>query len=112
MGATQTRDVKHLATLSINRKSVEYVGVHDKDTETTPNQLRQSYVVVPLEHKLNCVFSFLKSHLKSKTIVFLASCSQVRYVWDLFCRLRPGLSILAIHGKLSQPKRMQVYDKF
>eukprot|EP00526_Cylindrotheca_closterium_P007319 CAMPEP_0113621112 /NCGR_PEP_ID=MMETSP0017_2-20120614/10780_1 /TAXON_ID=2856 /ORGANISM="Cylindrotheca closterium" /LENGTH=692 /DNA_ID=CAMNT_0000530833 /DNA_START=148 /DNA_END=2226 /DNA_ORIENTATION=+ /assembly_acc=CAM_ASM_000147 len=110
--ATQTKDVKHLVTLSINRKNVEYVGVHDKDTETTPNQLRQSYVIVPLEHKLNCVFSFLKSHLRSKTIVFLASCSQVRYAWDLFSRLRPGLSVLAIHGKLSQPKRMQVYDKF
>lgn len=110
--ATQTRDVKHLATLSINRKTVEYVGVHDQDTETTPNQLIQSYVLVPVEHKLNCVYSFLKSHLKCKTIVFLASCSQVRYTWDLFCRLRPGLSILAIHGKLSQPKRLQVYDKF
>eukprot|EP00980_Cylindrotheca_fusiformis_P008221 scaffold1736_cov127-Cylindrotheca_fusiformis.AAC.35 len=110
--ATQTKDVKHLATLSINRKTVEYVGVHDQDTETTPNLLSQAYVLVPVEHKLNCVFSFLKSHLKSKTIVFLASCSQVRYTWDLFCRLRPGLSILAIHGKLSQPKRLQVYDKF
>jgi ATP-dependent RNA helicase DDX10/DBP4 len=110
--ATQTKDVKHLATLSINRKNVEYVGVHDQDAETTPNQLRQSYVLVPVEHKLNCVYSFLKSHLRSKTIVFLASCSQVRYVWDLFCRLRPGLSILAIHGKLSQDKRLQVYDKF
>lgn len=110
--ATQTKDVKHLATLSINRKNVEYVGVHDQDAETTPNQLRQSYVLVPVEHKLNCVYSFLKSHLKCKTIVFLASCSQVRYAWDLFCRLRPGLSVLAIHGKLSQPKRMQVYDKF
>jgi ATP-dependent RNA helicase DDX10/DBP4 len=110
--ATQTKDVKNLATLSINRKRVEYVGVHDQDAETTPNQLVQSYVVVPVEHKLNCVYSFLKSHLKCKIIVFMASCSQVRYAWDLFCRLRPGLSILALHGKLSQPKRLQVYDKF
>jgi len=110
--ATQTKDVKHLATLSINRKTVEYVGVHDQDEVATPSQLKQSYVVVPLEHKLNCVYSFLKTHLKSKTIVFMASCSQVRHAWDLFCRLRPGVSVLAIHGKLSQPKRMQVYDKF
>ena len=110
--ATQTKDVKHLATLSINRKTVEYVGVHDQDDVATPSQLKQSYVVVPVEHKLNCVYSFLKSHLKCKTIVFMASCSQVRHAWDLFCRLRPGVSVLAMHGKLSQPKRMQVYDKF
>lgn len=110
--ATQTKDVKHLATLSINRKTVEYIGVHDQDEATTPSQLKQSYVIVPVEHKLNCVYSFLKTHLKHKTIVFMASCSQVRHAWDLFCRLRPGLSVLALHGKLSQTKRMQVYDKF
>ena len=108
--ATQTKDVKHLATMSINRDTVEYVGV--KDPVATPKKLTQSYVVVPLEHKLNCLYSFLKSHLKSKTICFLASCSQVRFVWELFRQLRPGLSVLAIHGKLSQQKRLQVYDKF
>mmetsp|Transcript_4756 Transcript_4756/g.12213 ORF Transcript_4756/g.12213 Transcript_4756/m.12213 type:complete len:781 (+) Transcript_4756:97-2439(+) len=110
--ATQTKDVKHLATLSINRKTVEYVGVHDDDAATTPDRLKQAYVLVPAEHKLNCLFSFIKTHLKCKTIVFFATCSQVRHAWDLFCRLRPGLSVLAIHGKLSQSKRLQVYDKF
>lgn len=110
--ATQTKDVKHLATLSINRKTVEYIGVHDDDAATTPDRLKQAFVVVPVEHKLNCLYSFLKTHLKCKTIVFFATCSQVRFAWDLFCRLRPGLSVLAIHGKLSQTKRLQVYDKF
>jgi ATP-dependent RNA helicase DDX10/DBP4 len=110
--ATQTKSVKDLATLSINHKTVEYVGVHDQDAETTPDRLKQAYVLVPLEHKLDCLYSFLKSHLKCKTIVFFATCSQVRHAWDLFCRLRPGLSVLAIHGKLSQTKRLQVYDKF
>jgi ATP-dependent RNA helicase DDX10/DBP4 len=110
--ATQTKSVKDMATLSINHKTVEYVGVHDHDDETTPDRLKQAYVLVPLEHKLNCLYSFLKSHLKCKTIVFFATCSQVRHAWDLFCRLRPGLSVLAIHGKLSQTKRLQVYDKF
>ncbi len=110
--ATQTKDVKHLATLSINRKTVEYVGVHDDEAATTPDRLKQAYVLVPSEHKLNCLYSFLRTHLKCKTIVFFATCSQVRHAWDLFCRLRPGLSVLAIHGKLSQTKRLQVYDKF
>lgn len=110
--ATQTKDVKHLATLSINRKTVEYIGVHDDDAATTPDRLKQAFVLVPVEHKLNCLYSFLKTHLKCKTIVFFATCSQVRHAWDLYCRLRPGLSVLAIHGKLSQTKRLQVYDKF
>jgi ATP-dependent RNA helicase DDX10/DBP4 len=110
--ATQTKDVSHLATLSMNRNNLEYVGVHDKDSTDTPDALVQSYVVVPLQHKLNCVYSFLKSHLKCKTIIFFASCSQVRHGWELFCSLRPGLSVMALHGKLSQSKRTEVYDKF
>jgi ATP-dependent RNA helicase DDX10/DBP4 len=110
--ATQTKDVKHLATLSMHHSTVEYVGVHDNDQERTPTQLQQAYVVVPLPHKLDCLYSFLKSHLKCKTICFFATCSQVRHAWDLLCRLRPGLSVLALHGKLSQEKRLQVYDKF
>jgi ATP-dependent RNA helicase DDX10/DBP4 len=40
-------------------------------------RLVQNYVVCGLEHKLDVLHSFLKSHLKSKTIVFLSSCAQV-----------------------------------
>lgn len=111
--ATQTKDIKHLATLSMNRKHTEYVGVNDDKAATdTPDALTQAYVLVPLPHKLDCVFSFLKSHLKCKTIVFFASCSQVRHAWELFCALRPGLSVMALHGKLCQSKRTEIYDKF
>jgi ATP-dependent RNA helicase DDX10/DBP4 len=112
--ATQTKDIKHLATLSMNRKQTEYVGVHhdDKAATDTPDALTQAYVLVPVANKLDCVYSFLKSHLKCKTIVFFASCSQVRHAWELFCALRPGLSVMALHGKLCQSKRTEIYDKF
>mmetsp|Transcript_11672 Transcript_11672/g.33606 ORF Transcript_11672/g.33606 Transcript_11672/m.33606 type:complete len:768 (+) Transcript_11672:115-2418(+) len=110
--ATQTKDVKHLATLSMKKKNIEYVGVHDKAETDTPESLKQAYVLVPVQHKLNCVYSFLKTHLKSKTIMFFATCSQVRHAWELFCAIRPGLSVVAMHGKLTQAKRMEIYDKF
>jgi len=108
--ATQTRDVKQLATLSLNKP--EYLGVHDKERMSTPEGLKQSYVVVPLEHKLNAVYSFIKSHLRSKTIIFMASCAQVRHAWELFCSLRPGVVVMALHGKLVQTKRTQIYFDF
>jgi ATP-dependent RNA helicase DDX10/DBP4 len=108
--ATQTRDVSDLATLSLNKP--EYLGVHDKEKTSTPEGLEQSYVVVPLEHKLNAIYSFVKTHLRSKTIIFMSSCSQVRHAWELFCSLRPGLPILALHGKLVQHKRTKVYFEF
>eukprot|EP00977_Amphora_coffeiformis_P004169 scaffold846_cov168-Amphora_coffeaeformis.AAC.26 len=108
--ATQTRDVKQLATLSLEKP--EYLGVHDQDATSTPASLQQSYVVVPLKDKLNALFSFLKSHLQHKTIFFFSSCAQVRHAYDLLCTLRPGVPILALHGKLSQTRRTSVYMDF
>lgn len=108
--ATQTRDVSHLATLSLQQP--EYLGVHDKEKTATPESLQQSYVVVPLEHKLNAVYSFIKSHLKSKSIIFMSSCAQIRHAWELFCSLRPGIPILALHGKIVQEKRTHIYFDF
>lgn len=108
--ATQTKDVSQLATLSLNKP--EYLGVHDKEKRTTPEGLKQSYVVLPLEHKLNAVYSFVKTHLKCKSIIFMASCAQVRHAWELFCSLRPGIVVMALHGKLPQSKRTQIYFDF
>jgi ATP-dependent RNA helicase DDX10/DBP4 len=108
--ATQTRDVSALATLSLRQP--EYLGVHDKEKTSTPESLNQSYVVVPLEHKLNAVYSFIKSHLKCKSIIFMATCAQIRYAKELFCSIRPGVTVTALHGKLSQVKRTQIYFDF
>ncbi|GAX18700.1 ATP-dependent RNA helicase DDX10/DBP4 [Fistulifera solaris] len=108
--ATQTTDVSDLATLSLRKP--EYLGVHDKEKTSTPDSLQQSYVVVPLEHKLNAIYSFIKTHLRCKTIIFMASCAQVRHAWELFCSLQPGVPVMAIHGKLVQHKRTQIYFDF
>ena len=108
--ATQTRDVSQMATLSLQKP--EYLGVHDKEKNSTPEGLQQSYVIVPLKDKLNAVFSFLKSNLKGKSILFFASCAQVRHAFELFCSLRPGIPVLALHGKLAQTRRTQIYFDF
>lgn len=108
--ATQTRKVSDLAALSLHKP--EYLGVHDKEKNSTPESLMQSMVTIPLEHKLNAVYSFIKSHLRSKSILFLASCSQVRHAWELFCALQPGIPIMALHGKLAQERRTKIYFDF
>lgn len=109
--ATQTRNVQSLATLSL-RESPEYLGVHDAEQTETPALLQQSYVVVPVEHKLDAIYSFIKSHLKGKSIVFLSTCAQVRHAHDLLCHLRPGIPVVALHGKLSQERRTQIYLEY
>lgn len=37
---------------------------------------------------------------------------QVQYLFRVFCRLRPGVSVLALHGKQPQMKRVEVYNDF
>ncbi|XP_066476098.1 probable ATP-dependent RNA helicase DDX10 [Tiliqua scincoides] len=108
--ATQTKSVKDLARLSL--KDPEYVWVHEKAKFSTPATLEQNYVVCELHQKITMLYSFLRSHLNKKSIVFFASCKEVQYLFKVFCRLRPGLPILALHGKQQQMKRMEVYNDF
>ncbi|XP_058797144.1 probable ATP-dependent RNA helicase DDX10 isoform X3 [Phymastichus coffea] len=108
--ATQTRSVQTLARLSL--KDPTYVSVHEHAAHTTPEGLQQSYVICELEDKIAMLWSFIRNHLKQKVIVFLSSCKQVKYINDAFCHMRPGVSLMALHSKLHQLKRMKIYESF
>uniref|UniRef100_A0A8D0HMA6 ATP-dependent RNA helicase n=1 Tax=Sphenodon punctatus TaxID=8508 RepID=A0A8D0HMA6_SPHPU len=108
--ATQTKSVKDLARLSL--KDPEYIWVHEKAKFSTPATLEQNYIVCELQQKICMLYSFLRSHLHKKSIVFFASCKEVQYLFRVFCRLRPGIPMLALHGKQQQMKRMEVYNDF
>ncbi|XP_054934779.1 probable ATP-dependent RNA helicase DDX10 isoform X2 [Physeter macrocephalus] len=108
--ATQTKSVKDLARLSL--KNPEYVWVHEKAKYSTPATLEQNYIVCELQQKISVLYSFLRSHLKKKSIVFFSSCKEVQYLYRVFCRLRPGISVLALHGRQQQMRRMEVYNEF
>lgn len=108
--ATQTKSIKHLATLSLNEP--EYIAVHEQSKHATPHGLTQNYVVCDLGAKLNILIAFIKSHLKQKTIVFLSTCRQVRFVYQLLCKLQPGVPLCALHGKYKQGKRVEIYYEF
>lgn len=63
---------------------------------STPATLDQNYVVCELQQKVNMLYSFLRNHLKKKSIVFFASCKEVwvfspltllkRLKWRYSCR--------------------------
>lgn len=108
--ATQTRSVKDLARLSL--KDPEYVAVHEKAEHSTPKTLSQHYTVTELPKKLDVLYSFVKTHLKNKTIVFLSSCKQTRFVYESFCKLQPGVPVMHLHGKQKQTKRVDIFRKF
>ena len=85
--------------------------------------------------KLDVLWFFVKNHLKSKTIVFLSSCKQVRtlsskyfktynvigvcfvvlqvrFVYEAVRRMRPGVPVMCLHGGMQQMKRIASYESF
>ncbi|KAK9268616.1 hypothetical protein L1049_000373 [Liquidambar formosana] len=108
--ATQTKSVQDLARLSL--KDPEYLSVHEESVTATPNRLQQTAMIVPLEQKLDMLWSFIKAHLNSKILVFLSSCKQVKFVFEAFKKLRPGIPLKCLHGRMKQEKRMGIYSQF
>ena len=108
--ATQTENVAELARLSL--RDPEVVAVHAASAAATPLKLSQAWVRVSPGEKLDALWGFLRSHLRSKTIVFLATCGQVRFVHSAFKHLRPGVPVKALHGKMKHPRRLAVFRDF
>ena len=74
--ATQTDSVQDLARLSL--KDPVFIGVKEAGSETaTPKALEQHYAVCDLDKKLDILWSFIKSHLQSKILIFMSSGKQV-----------------------------------
>ena len=108
--ATQTKSVRDLARLSLS--DPEYVAVHEHSSTSTPHKLSQSYILCELQDKLCVLYSFLRSHTSCKTIVFISSCKQVKFVYEAFRRLRPGVPLMALYGRQKQLKRVAIYEDF
>ncbi|KAJ7943578.1 RNA helicase [Quillaja saponaria] len=108
--ATQTKSIQDITRLSL--KDPEYVSVHDKSAEATPIRLCQTAIIVPLDQKLDMLLSFIKSHRNAKVLVFLSSCKQVKFVFEVFKKLQPGIPLKCLHGRMKQEKRMGIYSQF
>ncbi|KAH7337634.1 DEAD-domain-containing protein [Rhizoctonia solani] len=111
--ATQTDSVQQLARLSL--RDPVYVGVTEDGAEgsgATPKNLEQHYAICPLDRKLDALFGFIKTHLQSKALVFMSSCKQVRFVFETFCKMHPGIPLMHLHGKQKQTKRLDIFQKF
>ncbi|KAI9727012.1 MAG: ATP-dependent RNA helicase dbp4 [Cirrosporium novae-zelandiae] len=108
--ATQTKKVSDLARLSL--REPEYVAVHEASDSATPAKLQQNYVVTALPDKLDTLWSFLRANLKSKILVFMSSGKQVRFVYESFRHMQPGIPLLHLHGRQKQTARLGITSKF
>lgn len=109
--ATQTQSVAQLARLSL--KDPVHIGIQEAGSSTaTPASLSQHYNVCTLDQKLDVLWSFIKTHLHSKILVFLSSGKQVRFVFEVFCKMQPGIPLLHLYGKQKQAARLTMYSRF
>ncbi|EOO01176.1 putative atp-dependent rna helicase dbp4 protein [Phaeoacremonium minimum UCRPA7] len=108
--ATQSKRVSDLARLSL--KDPEYVSVHEAADSATPSTLQQHYIVTPLHEKLDTLYGFIRSNLKSKIIVFFSSGKQVRFVYETFRQLQPGIPLLHLHGRQKQLARLEITKRY
>ncbi|KAK4688634.1 ATP-dependent RNA helicase DDX10/DBP4, partial [Tremellales sp. Uapishka_1] len=109
--ATQSKDLAALAKVSLHDPL--YINCNKPGEEgVMPANLEQFYAVVGLERKLDALWGFVKSHLKMKGVVFVTSGKQVRFIFETFKRLHPGLPLLHLHGKQKQPTRMSIFQRF
>ncbi|KAK3934254.1 P-loop containing nucleoside triphosphate hydrolase protein [Diplogelasinospora grovesii] len=108
--ATQTKTVSDLARLSL--KDPEYVAVHEEATTATPANLQQHYIVTALPEKLDALWGFIRSNLKSKIIVFFSSGKQVRFAYEAFRRMQPGMPLLHLIGRQKQVARLEITRRF
>lgn len=108
--ATQTKKVSDLARLSL--KEPEFVSVHEAAESATPASLQQNYIVSALPEKLDTLWSFIRANVKKKILVFFSSGKQVRFVYESFRHLQPGISLLHLHGRQKQTARLDITTKF
>uniref|UniRef100_A0ACD5UMU1 Uncharacterized protein n=1 Tax=Avena sativa TaxID=4498 RepID=A0ACD5UMU1_AVESA len=108
--ATQTKSIKDLAR--VNLKNPEYISVHEQASTATPDNLEQCAMIVPLEQKLNMLWSFIRRHLKSKILVFLSSVKQVKFVYEIFKKLRPGIPLKCMHGRMKYEVQQAIVAEF
>lgn len=80
--ATQTESVTDLARLSL-RDPVTISVREEAHDSFTPKNLSQHYLVCTLDKKLDLLFSFIRTHLQVKALVFFSSCKQVS--WSSKC---------------------------
>lgn len=109
--ATQTRKVSDLARLSLNNPRFISAGAIDNYV-TTPKELEQYFTVVSIPEKLDTLWSFIRSHTQQKILVFFSSSKQVRFVYEAFRRLQPGIPLLHLHGRQKQTARHEATKRF
>ncbi|KJP89815.1 hypothetical protein AK88_00523 [Plasmodium fragile] len=98
---------------TFNIKDYEYVSINDNDKYIESNNVKQVYIECDIYSKINYLYTFLFSKKNKKIIVFFSTCKQVRFMYEVFRKIKVGvMKFLQLHGKLKQTSRLNTYHFF
>ncbi|SBT45680.1 RNA helicase [Plasmodium ovale wallikeri] len=98
---------------TFNIKDYEYVSINDNDKYIESNNVKQIYIECSIYDKINYLYTFLFSKKNKKIIVFFSTCKQVRFMFEVFKKIKVGvMKFLQLHGKLKQTSRLNTYHFF
>jgi ATP-dependent RNA helicase DDX10/DBP4 len=108
--ATLVNSVKRLAALSMNQPEIISIS---RD-EVVPSKLKQYWMEVDIDKKVDALFGFIRSHSKQKIIVFVSCRKQVRFFYEALTKLKIGgqCSFHQLQGNLSFGKRLGEFEAF
>ncbi|XP_063370002.1 probable ATP-dependent RNA helicase pitchoune isoform X2 [Cydia amplana] len=107
--ATLDGNVKNLARLALREDPV-VISTSDQ-SQSTVTGLQQGYYITPVEQKLSWLYKMLRKSKKLKVMVFFSSCKSVDFHYEFF-RNHCKATVLSIHGRQSQARRKEAYQKF
>lgn len=108
--ATLVNSVKRLAALSMNQPEIISIS---RD-EVVPSKLKQYWMEVDIDKKVDALFGFIRSHSKQKIIVFVSCRKQVRFFYEALTKMKIGgqCSFHQLQGNLSLGKRLGEFEAF
>lgn len=104
--ATMTSKVKKLECVSLSNP----VRVEVNSKFSTPSNLLQYYLFIPAKYKDVYLTYIINEYAGESILVFCRTCNNVKRLAYMLRNL--GFPVLALHGQLSQAKRLRVLLKF
>ena len=107
--ATQTKELLDLMRAGLRNPVL--VNVKEKANQSTPKLLKNFFMIIEPEQKLNYLLKFIEKRSIQKAMIFLPTCACVEYWSEILPQLLTTSTVLSIHGKMKK-NRGKILNKF
>ncbi|PSS26284.1 DEAD-box ATP-dependent RNA helicase [Actinidia chinensis var. chinensis] len=111
--ATVPEEVRQICHMALKRDH-EFIDIVGEGSEETHTQVRQTYLIAPLDKHFSLLHVLLEEHISSdvdyKVLIFCTTAMVTKLVADLLGQL--NLNVREIHSRKTQSYRTRVSDEF